>query len=213
MDLLSKYSWVKLHFYQFILVLYQLQSNIALRLYIKIMRTPFGSTILIRIIKIFIVLLYAFMVIYFIILLHIDDQSTRVYLADPSLIFDIHRFIILFPLLTVCLFLLISYKNLLLSDESQLHLIDCLELVVGLRDGYSLPMYRNDLDKVDKMKRFAEIISNAFTGVQHFLGKLKFTNNMICYQHKNFSMCFVNITFPLFAVSPLKTGMPRITIS
>ena len=173
MDLPSMYLWVKFHFYQLILVLYQLQSNIALRLYIKIMRTPFGSTILIRIMKSFTVFLFAFMMVYFIILLNIDDQTTRVYLADPSLIFDVHRFIILFPLLTISLFVLISYKNLLLSDESQLHLIDCLELVVGLRDGYTIPMYRNDLDKVNKMKRFAEIISIAFTVVQHFLGKLK----------------------------------------
>ena len=179
MELLSMYLWVKFHFGQLILILYQLQSKIALRLYIKIMRTPFGSKILVRTMKIFIVLLYAFMVIYFIIILHIEDQSTRVYLADPSLIFDINRFIILFPPLSCALFILVSYRNLLLSDESQLRLIDFLEMVEGLRDGYTIPMFRNDLDKVDKMKRFAEIMSLVFNGIQLFLGKLKIITQKI----------------------------------
>ena len=177
------YLWLKFHFYQFILVLYQLQSNIALRLYIKIMRTPFGSTTLVRTMKLFIPLIYAFMVIYFIIILHIEDQSTRVYLVDPTLIFDINRFIILFPPLSGALFVLISYKNLLLSDESQLRLIDCLEFVEGLRDGYTIPMFRNDLDKIDKMKRFAGIMSLFFNGIQLVLGKLEITTNLIFLFH------------------------------
>ena len=137
------------------------------------MRPPLRSNILVRIMKILIVSLFAFMVIYLIILLNIHDKRTKVYLADPSLIFDVHRFITLFPLLAGSLFVLICTKHLLLSDESQLHLIDCLELAVGQRDGYTIPMYRNDLDKVDKMKRFSQILSVGLTGIQLFVGKLK----------------------------------------